>query len=401
MDFFRDTPISTDPAVSQATKDLHQRVQSQAAINNQIDVVKSIQNTMAKTPDPAMKAQASGDLDAAVKKLSQMQRDAGLKPVDDRPAALQGPSLDRYAAASREAAKFAETPHLFGDTEKERKEAYTKIAMELNAAKAEAGIEGGHTLDTKGISKMSKEDAKKILENAEGIQIAAKAQKKMQEQWDNRDNVTMEQLKEAENEYLKTEKEIYGDANKKELIYDYDHQNRLVRRKADNDGNGTIDQTDVYVHDGYQIALQFSAATSGTLATTNLTRRYLWGVNPDELLADETVSTTATASKVLWTTGDHLGSVRDILRYNGSATSVANHLTYNAFGILVSKSSVTAVDNTMFAFTGKWTDAVSALQWNLNRWYDALVGKWISEDPIGFDGKDVNLYRYVGNNSTV
>ncbi len=32
-----------------------------------------------------------------------------------------------------------------------------------------------------------------------------------------------------------------------------------------------------------------------------------------------------------------------------------------------------------------------------NRWYDASVGRWISEDPIGFAGGDANLYRYVGN----
>jgi hypothetical protein len=32
------------------------------------------------------------------------------------------------------------------------------------------------------------------------------------------------------------------------------------------------------------------------------------------------------------------------------------------------------------------------------RYYDTEVGRFISEDPIGFDGGDVNLYAYVGNN---
>jgi hypothetical protein len=31
------------------------------------------------------------------------------------------------------------------------------------------------------------------------------------------------------------------------------------------------------------------------------------------------------------------------------------------------------------------------------RYYDPGVGRFISEDPIGFDGGDTNLYRYVGN----
>jgi len=32
--------------------------------------------------------------------------------------------------------------------------------------------------------------------------------------------------------------------------------------------------------------------------------------------------------------------------------------------------------------------------------YDATVGRWLSEDPIGFTGEDANLYRYVGNRVT-
>ena len=32
------------------------------------------------------------------------------------------------------------------------------------------------------------------------------------------------------------------------------------------------------------------------------------------------------------------------------------------------------------------------------RYYDPKVGRFISEDPIGFKGGDVNLYVYVGNN---
>jgi hypothetical protein len=37
------------------------------------------------------------------------------------------------------------------------------------------------------------------------------------------------------------------------------------------------------------------------------------------------------------------------------------------------------------------------LQWNINRWYDAKVGRWCSEYPIGFEGKDENLTRYIRN----
>ncbi len=32
--------------------------------------------------------------------------------------------------------------------------------------------------------------------------------------------------------------------------------------------------------------------------------------------------------------------------------------------------------------------------------YDPGIGRWLSEDPIGFEAGDSNLYRYVANNPT-
>jgi RHS repeat-associated protein len=49
---------------------------------------------------------------------------------------------------------------------------------------------------------------------------------------------------------------------------------------------------------------------------------------------------------------------------------------------------------------GQRFDAATGLQSNLNRWYDASVGRWLSEDPIGFDGGDDNLYGYCDNGPT-
>lgn len=43
-------------------------------------------------------------------------------------------------------------------------------------------------------------------------------------------------------------------------------------------------------------------------------------------------------------------------------------------------------------------DEVTELQNNINRWYNPKLGKWLSEDPIGFEGGDTNIYRYVGSN---
>jgi RHS repeat-associated protein len=62
----------------------------------------------------------------------------------------------------------------------------------------------------------------------------------------------------------------------------------------------------------------------------------------------------------------------------------------------VSESDPDYVD-LAFAYTGRLLDKATGLQNNLNRWYDARVGRWLSEDPIGFNAGDANLYRYVGN----
>ena len=94
---------------------------------------------------------------------------------------------------------------------------------------------------------------------------------------------------------------------------------------------------------------------------------------------------------------DWQGTVRDVATYNASTnvTTIANHKVYEAFGKVHSESGPTV--DTAFGYTGRYFDDDAGLQWNLNRWYDPNVGRWLSEDPIGFAAGDPNLYRYVGN----
>ena len=132
---------------------------------------------------------------------------------------------------------------------------------------------------------------------------------------------------------------------------------------------------------------------------TNPTRSCHWGTVVDQLLAGESVDEAA-ADDVSWTLTDQLGSVRDWAVYNPAldATSIARHVTYDAFGNLTSDSAP-AVES-LFLFTARPYDADAQLQNNLNRWYDPATGRWMSTDPIGFEAGDANLYRYVGNGST-
>ena len=97
---------------------------------------------------------------------------------------------------------------------------------------------------------------------------------------------------------------------------------------------------------------------------------------------------------------DHLNTVRDIARYDSESdtTTVVNHLVYDAYGNVTSETN-SAVDS-LFLFTARPFDPDTGLQNNLNRWYDPSVGRWLSEDPIGYDAEDFNLYRYAANNPT-
>ncbi len=53
-----------------------------------------------------------------------------------------------------------------------------------------------------------------------------------------------------------------------------------------------------------------------------------------------------------------------------------------------------------FGYTGREFDQETGLYYYRSRYYDATVGRFVSEDSIGFAGGDSNLYRYVGNSST-
>lgn len=87
---------------------------------------------------------------------------------------------------------------------------------------------------------------------------------------------------------------------------------------------------------------------------------------------------------------DHLGSTVGITDSGGGLTDTN---TYDSFGN-PSNSSF----STRYQFTGREFDSFSGLQYSRARWYHPLIGRFISEDPIGFRGGDVNLYGYVNNN---
>jgi RHS repeat-associated protein len=189
----------------------------------------------------------------------------------------------------------------------------------------------------------------------------------------------------------------------------YDAHNQLIYRYHDGDGiwQSRLDASrHAFVYDEGQIVLQFDyAATLGDIPAAGLRHRYLWAEAVDQLLADEATYD----GETLWAMTDHQNSVRDVVDDNGT---LRKHTQYDSFGRVtdeeyfdtagdpVSAAHAEAIAQ-LFGYTGRYLDKYTGLQNNLHRWYDANIGRWLSEDPIGFAAGDANLYRYVGNAATM
>ena len=170
--------------------------------------------------------------------------------------------------------------------------------------------------------------------------------------------------------------------------YTYDVFNRRVTKDVDTDGDEDFDRGERYVYDGDNIVLQFNLAST-------LTDRYLFGPGVDQVLADENGS-----GVVSWLLADQEGTIRDVARYDSGTdtTTVVDHLTYDAFGEIISQTNSSAEPH--FAFTGRDWDPDSNLYYYRARWYDPHTGRFLSQDPSGFRAGDTNLNRYVWNRPT-
>jgi len=52
--------------------------------------------------------------------------------------------------------------------------------------------------------------------------------------------------------------------------------------------------------------------------------------------------------------------------------------------------------NVHYTYTCREWTPVAGLYYFRNRWYDSQLGRFSSRDPIGYEGRDQNLYGYVG-----
>ncbi|SRR6266849_3776050 len=136
--------------------------------------------------------------------------------------------------------------------------------------------------------------------------------------------------------------------------------------------------TSIYAYDGDNL-IEETNSSGATVA------RYTQTQNIDEPLAMLRSGTTN------YYEADGLGSVTSL---SNAAGSLAQTYTFDSFGKLT--ASTGSLVNS-FQYTARELDAETNLYYYRARYFDPQIGRFISEDPVGFRGLDVNLYRYVRN----
>ncbi len=169
--------------------------------------------------------------------------------------------------------------------------------------------------------------------------------------------------------------------------YTWDTRNRLVGisggsttsfsydalgRRASKTTGGTTTQ---FLYDGNDIVAEIGGGAVGA--------NYLRSLNIDEPFIRQT------------NTGNehyHTDAVGSSLVLSNSAGASATTYGYEPFG----KATITGTSSNAFQYTGRENDGTQ-LQYYRARYYSPSFHRFISEDPLEFDGGDLNIYSYALN----
>jgi RHS repeat-associated protein len=121
--------------------------------------------------------------------------------------------------------------------------------------------------------------------------------------------------------------------------------------------------------------------------------RYTHGPGIDEPISvDRDTDSDGTLDTTWYYNFDGLGSVTTLTDSSGN---IVQTYVYDSFGNIVNQTG--SVENT-YTYTGREWDEKAGLYYYRTRYYDPGVGRFLSQDTIGFNGGDVNFYVYVLNN---
>jgi len=180
-------------------------------------------------------------------------------------------------------------------------------------------------------------------------------------------------------------------------IYNWDFENRLTSIALPGAG-GTV----TFKYDPFGRRIQKTSANGTTIyaydgdnriedldSTGTAAARYTQGLGIDEPL--EVFEDNAS----YYYHADGLGSVTELTKKNASTV---NTYFYDTFGDDSPASSETVANP--FHYTARERDSETKLYFYRARYYDPTIGRFLSEDPVRFNG-DTDFYLYAGNDPTV
>ena len=95
----------------------------------------------------------------------------------------------------------------------------------------------------------------------------------------------------------------------------------------------------------------------------------------------------------------HYDATGNTVAMTDGSQTVVNRYAYTPYGQIVGKVEAPGLSQP-FQYVGQYGVMAepNGFYYMRARYYDPEVGRFVSEDPIGFEGGDVNLYAYVGGN---
>lgn len=165
--------------------------------------------------------------------------------------------------------------------------------------------------------------------------------------------------------------------------YVYDARGRRVAKI-----NGGV--TEHFVYDTQYRVIEERDNAEAVVAT------YTYGQGMDEPLTMER------GGQTYYYHRDALGSVTEL---SNSTGAIIERYEYDVYGeVTIYDASDTVLTSSAignpYMFTGRRYDAESGNYYYRARYFSYELGRFLSQDPLGFDAGDYNLYRYVFNNPT-
>ena len=103
--------------------------------------------------------------------------------------------------------------------------------------------------------------------------------------------------------------------------------------------------------------------------------------------------------KTYYFTHDHLNSVNSIINEDLKVVQRYNYSVYGETRISDSDGNrLNKFVENPYAYTSREYEVETGDYFYRARYYNPQTGRFLSEDPIHFDGGDLNLFRYIGNN---